>query len=90
MRKRIFFALVWFIRRGYHDSASYLLGSMLERPISGSNDALEAMMAEKDLEERNKLESVGWATMALMMVLFPVLFFLCVWFPMWFGDTTPY
>ena len=47
-------------------------------------------MSDKEVQEKNQLESTGWMTLLLMMVLFPVLFFLCVWFPMWFGDTTPY
>ncbi|MFW7378124.1 MAG: hypothetical protein ACOH5I_04905 [Oligoflexus sp.] len=47
-------------------------------------------MADKDLQEKNARESLGWTTLAFMMVLFPVLFFVCVWLPMWLGFTTPY
>lgn len=47
-------------------------------------------MSNKDLDAKNARESEGWLTLAFMMVLFPVLFFLCVWAPMWFGDTTAY
>jgi hypothetical protein len=47
-------------------------------------------MTEKDLQDNKAREATGWLTLALMMVLFPVLFFLCVWIPMWFGSTTPY
>lgn len=47
-------------------------------------------MSDKELQEKNARELKGWLTMILMMVLFPVLFFLCVWAPMWFGSTTPY
>ena len=41
-------------------------------------------------EEKQKLEARGWISMAIFMVLFPVLFFLCVWFPIWLGVATPY
>ncbi|NRA64373.1 MAG: hypothetical protein HRU19_07805 [Pseudobacteriovorax sp.] len=47
-------------------------------------------MSSKEIAEKNSRESRGWYTLAFMMVLFPVLFFLCVWAPMWFADTTPY
>ncbi len=47
-------------------------------------------MSSKELQEKNAREITGWLTMALMMTLFPILFFLCVWAPMWFGSTTPY
>jgi hypothetical protein len=47
-------------------------------------------MTDNELKEKNSREAKGWATLALMMVLFPILFFICVWLPMWFGDTTPY
>lgn len=32
-------------------------------------------------------EAVGWLSLAFVMVLFPTLFFLCVYFPIWAGFT---
>jgi hypothetical protein len=32
-------------------------------------------------------EAVGWLQIVACMVAFPVLFFLCVFFPMWIGAT---
>lgn len=32
-------------------------------------------------------EAAGWISIAVVMVLFPVLFFLCVFFPIWVGLT---
>ena len=32
-------------------------------------------------------EPVGWLTLAGIILLFPALFFLCVFFPMWIGLT---
>lgn len=37
-----------------------------------------------------KKEAEGWLSLALIMFLFPVLFFLCVFFPIWLGVATPY
>ena len=47
-------------------------------------------MADQELKERNERESKGWLTLTFMMILFPILFFVAVWLPMWFGFTTPY
>jgi hypothetical protein len=35
----------------------------------------------------SKKEATGWLTLVAVMFLFPALFFLCVWFPMWVGLT---
>lgn len=32
-------------------------------------------------------EGAGWLSLVFMMVLFPALFFLCVYFPIWVGLT---
>ena len=41
-----------------------------------------------ELEVTNKAkEGIGWLTLAFMMFLFPALFFLCVFFPIWIGLT---
>lgn len=42
-----------------------------------------AAKVERDL----KKEAIGWVSMALVMVMFPALFFLCVYFPIWVGMT---
>ena len=34
-----------------------------------------------------KLEAGGWMTMIAILFLFPTLFFLCVFFPIWVGWT---
>lgn len=34
-----------------------------------------------------KKENVGWLILALLILLFPLLFFLCVYFPIWVGLT---
>jgi|GEM_PF-3517720 hypothetical protein len=48
-------------------------------------------MSSKDLEAQHRsLEAKGWLTLVLMLFLFPVLFFLCVFFPIWIGVATPY
>lgn len=33
-------------------------------------------------------ETLGWLSLALLMVLFPLLFFLCVFLPIWLGVTS--
>lgn len=35
-------------------------------------------------------EGAGWLSLALFMLLFPLLFFLCVYFPIWIGVASPY
>lgn len=37
--------------------------------------------------EDSKLEAGGWLTMIAILFLFPALFFLCVFFPIWVGWT---
>ena len=34
-------------------------------------------------------ETLGWLSLTLLMVLFPLLFFLCVFLPIWLGVTAP-
>ncbi len=46
-------------------------------------------MATKDSKQL-KLELQGWLSLAAIMLLFPVLFFLCVFFPIWLGVASPY
>jgi len=42
----------------------------------------------KDLPQRDmQKEGKGWLTMALMLLLYPALFYLCVFFPIWVGWT---
>jgi len=42
----------------------------------------------KELVHQNKeKEAKGWLTMALMLLLYPALFYLCVFFPIWVGWT---
>ena len=47
-------------------------------------------MTDNDKKAKDARECEGWLTLALMMVLFPVLFFLCVWIPIWFDVAKPY
>ena len=45
-------------------------------------------MASKTKPIRDeKKELIGWMSIALIMLLFPLLFFLCVYFPIWVGWT---
>lgn len=37
--------------------------------------------------QEQKKEAIGWMTLVLCMCLFPVLFFLCVFFPIFVGLT---
>jgi hypothetical protein len=39
---------------------------------------------------RKNLEFKGWLSLLLIMFLFPILFFLCVYFPVWLGVASPY
>ena len=34
-------------------------------------------------------EACGWLSLVLLMMLFPLLFFLCVFFPIWLGIAVP-
>ena len=34
-------------------------------------------------------EACGWLSLVLLMALFPLLFFLCVFFPIWLGISVP-
>ncbi len=38
-------------------------------------------------QEELKLEAGGWISMIAILFLFPTLFFLCVFFPIWVGWT---
>lgn len=46
----------------------------------------EELMATKG----NGREGMGWFSLAAFMLLFPALFFLCVYFPIWLGVASPY
>jgi len=46
-------------------------------------------MTSKDLETQRR-EQKGWLTLLFMMILFPVLFFLCVWIPIWMDIASPF
>ena len=35
-------------------------------------------------------EMIGWVSIASCIVMFPALFFFCVFFPIWMGWTTPF
>jgi hypothetical protein len=41
----------------------------------------------KRVERDSAREVKGWVSIAFMMLLFPALFFLCVFFPIWVGLT---
>lgn len=41
-------------------------------------------------EQGREREAAGWLGLAMFMFLFPILFFLCVWFPIWLGVASPY
>lgn len=41
----------------------------------------------KHIERDLKREATGWISIAVVMLLFPALFFLCVFFPIWVGLT---
>lgn len=43
-----------------------------------------ALKPERDA----KREASGWISIAAIMLLFPALFFLCVYLPIWLGYTT--
>jgi len=38
-------------------------------------------------ERSQSKEAAGWVSLVIMMLLFPALFFLCVYFPIWVGLT---
>jgi hypothetical protein len=38
-------------------------------------------------QEDSRREAIGWLSMIAVMFLFPALFFLCVFFPIWIGLT---
>lgn len=41
-------------------------------------------------EKNRSLEAAGWWQLLFIMILFPILFFLCVFFPIWIDVATPY
>ncbi len=47
-------------------------------------------MTSPDHESHRSLEARGWFTLLVVMFLFPILFFLCVFFPIWIDVATPY
>ncbi len=42
-------------------------------------------MAKVEVTRDQRKEAIGWLSIAAIMVLFPVLFFVCVWIPIWLG-----
>lgn len=50
----------------------------------------EQSEALKVAEQGREREAAGWLGLAMFMLLFPLLFFLCVWFPIWLGVASPY
>lgn len=40
--------------------------------------------------EKRERETAGWLSLAAFMLLFPLLFFICVYLPIWMGIATPY
>ena len=51
------------------------------------SDALSIGSKNVDIHRDPRRESIGWLQMILIMLMFPVLFFLCVFFPIWIGLT---
>ena len=49
----------------------------------------ELQEREDTQEKPPAREGLGWLSMVLLMVLFPLLFFVCVFIPIWLGVTTP-
>ncbi len=45
--------------------------------------ALESTKSEQDVRK----ETIGWLSMIAIMFMFPVLFYVCVFFPIWVGLT---
>ena len=43
--------------------------------------------AKSKVERDFGKEAIGWLSLASMILLFPALFFLCVYFPIWVGLT---
>lgn len=46
----------------------------------------EFKMVRKPVRDMQK-ENLGWFQLAILILLFPALFFLCVYFPIWVGLT---
>lgn len=47
-------------------------------------------MTSHDQESHRSLEAKGWLTLLVVMFLFPLLFFLAVFFPIWIDVATPF
>jgi hypothetical protein len=47
-------------------------------------------MSSQDLEKNKRLEAAGWLQLLAIMILFPILFFVCAFFPIWIDVATPY
>lgn len=54
--------------------------------VDGGMQVSENKAVSRDLEK----EGAGWLSLILIMFLFPALFFLCVFFPIWLGIASPY
>lgn len=46
---------------------------------------MSQQQTEAQKDENSRKEMTGWLTLIFFMLLFPVLFFACVYFPMWIG-----
>ena len=44
-------------------------------------------MSKETQQQNLQKEAKGWLSMAFMLVLYPTLFYLCVFFPIWVGWT---
>jgi hypothetical protein len=44
-------------------------------------------MSKELTNEEMKKQNEGWWSMVFFLILFPVVFFLCVFFPIWMGWT---
>ena len=47
-------------------------------------------MAQAKVTRDLKKENTGWLFLTFLMVMFPALFFLVVFLPIWMGWATPY
>ena len=47
-------------------------------------------MSQRTVERDLGQEAVGWLSLIAILFLFPTLFFLCVFFPIWLGIASPY
>ena len=48
---------------------------------------IEQPVKDEAVKRDPRKETTGWMSMALILFLFPTLFYLCVFFPIWVGWT---